>query len=181
MANNSAAIKQVIATLRDGEFSCESRKRVIISGAILCAFFIAILASIIWVVLENGKDSEDITVSIFTVLGCCIPVLFLVSVNIYFIVRNEKMRTNILNWMEDAVELNAFAQTVNVEHISFLFPRAKLQVSFAFDGKQYKKTSGRNQEGKMRTGYQNFWMKFNNKSIRILYSPKYDQVILLQD
>lgn len=181
MANKPAAIKQVIATLQDGVFSCESRKRVIMCGAIICAFFMAIFAGLIWVILESSKNSEDIIGVTFTVAGCCIAVLFLVTANIYLIVRNEKIRTNILNWLEDAVELRAFAQMVNVEHVSFLFPRAKLQVTFTFDGKHYKKTSGRNREGKTRSGYQNYWMKFNNKNIRILYSPKYDQVILLQD
>ena len=181
MDNKSAGIKQVIATLQDGAFSYESRKRILLFGIIGCVFYIIGFACLIWVVLESGKNSEDMTEVIFTVVGCCIAALFLVAATIYLIVRNEKIRTNIFNWMEDAVELRAFAQTVNVEHVSFLFPRAKLQVTFTLDGKHYKKTSGRIREGKTRTGYQNYWMKFNNKNIRILYSPKYDQVILLQD
>ena len=57
---------------------------------------------------------------------------------------------------------------------------AKIQVAFEFNGQKYSHLSGDN-PNKIEKGYERIWVKYADREINILYSPTYDQVLILKD
>ena len=84
--------------------------------------------------------------------------------------------------MQDAVHLKAnciCAATYN--DCANILPTEiiRIKVNFKYNGKHYSRLSENDES--IHRGYGSFWKKFAGKSIDILYSPKYDQVLILKD
>ena len=111
-----------------------------------------------------------ITLIIINILFC----LFM-AIAIYMIYYYKKLYKNILLWLEDAIETTAF-----VRRMDLVSPNYKLyQVEFSFDidGQNYRRLSS---SGGLIIGFNKRFIKFNNKAVKIFYSPKYDQVLVLK-
>lgn len=68
-----------------------------------------------------------------------------------------------------------------INQIFSLPVRAKIRVKFKYNGKHYTKYSGyKNKNGNYINDFQAIWVKYADKSIKILYSQNYDEVIVLK-
>ncbi len=112
----------------------------------------------------------------------CVPSLF------YLIVILSKENKDIKKWEEDAVILSA--QAIEVDRLKNTFnnkAKFKISVKFIFDGhviiqnSEEKNKRVKNIWVNMNPGYDEVFRKFIGQSIQILYSPKYEQVLLLKD
>jgi hypothetical protein len=95
---------------------------------------------------------------------------------------NRKLKKHILSCMEDAVSLKAYSYVIDTNSYDLLlWPHGvKIKIKFKYLGKHYSKIS----RGKMlggTEGYHQIYAKYGNRNVRILYSPKYDEVLLLKD
>lgn len=107
---------------------------------------------------------------------CCFVVFSCTA--LYIIIKNFINVKKCREWMEDAVVLSATTKGIKKPLPSFtdIFLR-KLEVSFKYEGKRYVKYSGTKQSN----GYDRVFSRFVDKEISILYSPRFDEVMILSD
>lgn len=93
-------------------------------------------------------------------------------------INSKKLTAYVEKCLGDAVELRAFAKTSEYEHGGgiLLLPGNidRIQVEFIFEGKKHVKFSPVKKSGRIVEGFN----KYVNKAIKILYSPKYDEVLI---
>ncbi len=125
-------------------------------------------------------DSETIIV-----LTCSSTICLLIILGTSYVLhRNYKLKKKILLWLEDAIELTAQTTTLDrFRTLGHLVAETKLQVEFYYDG--IKKMQSSYDDTKKdywfkRNGYFKVLSKYADKSINILYSPKYEQVLILK-
>ena len=96
--------------------------------------------------------------------------------SVYLLIKNRRLRNKISLWLEDAVIVDARLREV---HQRYGNPY-RIEVAFDYSG---KKCSYYSKEGNRVEGYGKFFMKYckrSNGKSAILYSPHYDQVLLLK-
>jgi len=180
MMKESIDLSMIAGTLKYGAFSGESRKKIF--GALLAFASVMIIAVIFMIVvlsIEQYKKPDNIEQFIFVLTVSIVAFLVPVIVLLYFVLYNEKSRKDILLWLVDAVELKAYSRKIGTDHA--LFPSVKIQVEFEFEGQQYFHTSQGRYAGQLSEGYHSVWSKYADKTIHILYSKSYDQVIVLKN
>ena len=97
---------------------------------------------------------------------------------LYLIVKNYINCKNCKKWAQDAIELNA--TSVGIKKAYFAFSNIglrKLKVSFKYNKKKYVKYSGTKQTN----GYDRVFLKYSDAQITILYSPQFDEVMIIKD
>lgn len=96
---------------------------------------------------------------------------------------NQKNCKKVKLWIEDAVILTASSKSIgNANMPSDMFHRKaiKLRVTFKFQNKIITKESGKKAHSPL-NGYTPLFRKYANRKIQILYSPKFDQVMIIKD
>jgi hypothetical protein len=115
-----------------------------------------------------------------------VPCLFF-SVAIYFLIYDKKLKSKIKIWFKDMIMLEATTKTV-AQYKDFPFSigadnKKKIKVIFKFNGKTITKISGEpgytEEKYNTRSGYDSIFRKYADKKVSILYSEKYDQVLIL--
>ncbi len=98
---------------------------------------------------------------------------------IYLIVRTRKHRRYIELLLQDAIELTASVKQVGENALkSGIFMRAVcIEVTFCYENDKKTKCSGTTVNGSFKKRYDKYFLKYCNKSVKILYSPAYDQVL----
>lgn len=90
------------------------------------------------------------------------------------IIKEGVIRRKIKRWLEDAVLLSAISKKL----LSAGIPSSsKIQIEFVYNGKKKKQVS---LPGKL-LQIQTIFSRYADREIQILYSPKYDQVMILKD
>ncbi len=107
-----------------------------------------------------------------------VGILFL-SIGLTYLIKNHILKKKIDIWLEDAVELKAVSQRFDriwsFPYINFRY--VKIHIEFRYNKKRIHKYSG---DGK-RNGYDTVFYKYADREIDILYSPKYDEVMILKE
>ena len=136
-------------------------------------FFLLLINVILLIFLSGSELDGDVMFGLISMNILLIPFF---AVMLYIVRKNKKLKKNILIWIEDAVELIAYSENIgNIMHIP---PQTKIRVTFYFDGKPYSKVS---KGGDWLTyGHHKIFTRYANREINILYSPKYDQVLILK-
>lgn len=172
-------LKRVAGTLEYGPLlqGWELKMQV---GAIFCFIFFA--AFLLW--LAFTEEEMEAAVVMFAIgalamVGCAIG--FLVN-----LIKHHRYRKAIGRWMQDAVPYTVFAEKVDEDGIEYRWehpsPGVRIVVRFRYQGRRITRFSGAGRNGlNTREGYYPGWNKYCNREIDILYSPKYDQVIVLKD
>ena len=112
----------------------------------------------------------------------CVGMAFLAS---YLLIYYGKINTEIKRWKEDAVLLEATCEVVS-ERVCYRFleKEAKIIVKFKYANKKRKCTSGerikKDDIVHMHEGFDSIFVKYDHCKIDILYSPKFDQVMILK-
>ena len=140
-----------------------------------CIFFIFSIIFFILPIIEWDN------IMISAIVGCNIFMLFLFSISLYIKLKNDRLKREIKIWLEDAIQLVANVKQLDCCMSMPIFPKAvKIQVEFKFNGKKCFKVSSTKICG-LPQGYSSIFNKYINRKINILYSPKYDEVLILKD
>lgn len=181
--NAKIDMSNIAGLLNYGTFWSDSKRKIFITyfGILFLCLFLMIL-SIVMLSVEYSQAHDSLleliaSISMFVIIFSLLPIILTILV-----VKNEKMRKNVSLWMEDAVLVNAFAKSVGVKKQLGIFPSVKLQVKFTIDGIFYSKESCSNhyKTKQFEEGYYYIWSKYADREISILYSKKYDQVMILK-
>ena len=98
---------------------------------------------------------------------------------VYLFVRDKKIKKKVVLWLEDAVKTTAYSSKIDEWSIGFYPSVIKICVKFSLNGLTYsRESSGTNVGGK--PGYLGVFKRYADKEISILYSPKYDEVLILK-
>ena len=159
-------------------------------SAFIFELFIFILTIILIILAPFNFEIYDFLMPIS--VGCLIGLIGTLGM-LYIILKNARLTKRIKEWLKDAVEIDAYCKYIDNFKVMGQPTQIKIQVEFKYNGKKIKKLSGdeRYNEGNSsmnlinkystKTGYDWFFKKFADRQIKILYSPKYDQVLLLND
>lgn len=154
--------------------------------AAYCCFasfmLIGMVALIVTISLEQVHSSMPAALFAFTIVGISIAMSVLPVIWLVVIVKNEKQRREIALWLEDAIEVDAHTRSLGVWQPTGPFPAEKIQVTFDLEGNRYVRESTNDQTWNgMPKGYHRCWAAYSDRKIKILYSVKYDQVMILKD
>lgn len=175
-------LRSIDASLQEGQYFSGKWMALFISLIVYCSVFI--LTCLLWLILVKcGIESYDKGEHMSMSCCLCISVLIIIGV-LYAIHRNNRLKKKILLWLDDAVLLPAKTQ-VSGSFRTYGHPVAetKLLVEFYYKGKKIIRESGdktKKDHWYKRNGYFKVLSKYGNRDIRILYSPTYDQVLILK-
>lgn len=148
---------------------------ILLSVCLFIFCLMPLLTVVFFFIPEIEWDRELIVVLIITNLlsfAC-------MSIPIFLFAKDKKTKSKVRIWLEDAIELKAFVNYVD-EKIALLQPAAtKIQVNLILDGKHFYKESSVKHSG-WQPGYDKFFTKYVNKEVKIMYSPKYDEVMIIK-
>lgn len=172
-------LSRISGTLEKGRFYSGGLLKFLyfstIMGALVVLF--TILAGIANIKTEGVINVVVIIFMAFVLFGG-VTAIFL-----YIIKKNKKLEKEIKIYLQDAVLLEA--QTEDIGSLSAsrrFYDGTKIRVSFEYEGKVITKESGSlKKTGKITNGYDKVFWKYINRTINILYSPQYDQVMFLKD
>lgn len=99
--------------------------------------------------------------------------LFLFGILLWRIIYNNRLVKMINMWLDDSVTISATARRLDL--FDKRYKPYQIEVSFIYDGKEQKHIS---RAGNCFTGYYKF-IREKSKKIQILYSPKYDEIMIL--
>lgn len=166
-------ITDVDVSLSHGQYF---RKRFIIVyiGMAVCCFF-----PILTVIMLALQLEWDMQMIVAMALGNVGSIAFL-AVLIYIKIKNDKLKNKIKLWLADAVELKAYSTKIEEHKMGFQPIATKIQVEFDYADKHYKIESTYQVFGGYK-GCVGCFNKYADREINILYSPKYDEVMILRD
>ena len=186
MEKNSITENDIRATLSGGKNI--SKPKFIVLLILLCICFLGTLASGIMIIINSERIAEIVIYALII-----LAVLFLYMYPIYTVVNHKK---KIRLWLADAVLLDAYCyrsfddpsimnmrwsavnQNDNMRRNSF---GAKISVSFFYDNQQFVRRSGSKKQNTFLyqiDGYNAVYKKYVDLNIKILYSPRYDEVMI---
>lgn len=142
----------------------------------LCCLMILLLMLLLILV---PRAEWDIQFAGLEVLGNCGSVALL-SVSIFIICKDKKIKSKIQTWLEDAVEIKAYSKKIGENRVGIQPKATKIQVQFTLNGIQYRRDSTAKVFGGWE-GYIDCFNRYADKDVTILYSPKYDEVLILKD
>lgn len=145
----------------------------VLGTVIISLITVALDISFIMLIITREKIIAENELTTFIIL--CVGALCLFALCVFVLIQNIILNSRIKNWVKDSVELRAKISFVGTEHLRV--KRTKILVSFSYLGRKIKKFSG---DGK-NSGYSSAYNRLIDKEVNILYSPTYDQVLLLKD
>ena len=139
---------------------------------LICPICTGVFFLLVSLGIETFHDG-DIGLVYFSILS------LLIAVGVVFtIVRKLRLKKKIYLWLDDAVE--RYATTIAIDKRYWLIrPATKLKVKFKYKHKNYIMYSGDPSNGNK--GYYKTLSKYADRTIKILYSPSYNQVLILKD
>lgn len=102
------------------------------------------------------------------------------SLLVYVEIKNRKLQSKIKLWLEDAVEIRAYSKKIGENRLGIKPKATKIQIRFSLNKKHYSRESTYQVFGGEK-GYVGCFNKFADKEVNILYSLKYDEVMILKD
>ena len=163
--------EKIVATFSLGRIVTARRQKIVRLGLyVLGGCQILILVILIIIAAAGnfmGENNEG-----FVLLGLNFFFFFFLALGFINYRINKQRKNKIKLWLCDAVELKAKILRIDMPMISEPY---QVEVYFKYDNKNFVRTS---RNATFWTGYQNVFNKYHGKYIRILYSPKYDEIII---
>lgn len=169
------ALSNIEASLSCGNFLSKKQLGFLYISMVIC-LIMPLLTLILIIIPQVEWDSK----LILTMTLVNIIFLSFLGVMIYVKVKNDKIKKKIIMWLYDAVELKAYCKKVDENRLGIQPKAVKIQVKFEYNNKTYSRESTAKIFGGQQ-GYLSIYKKYVNKKIRILYSPKYDEVMILKE
>jgi len=127
---------------------------------------------IITILLDKMQFTYEVITSVIF-LNCFWGLIF--GIVLWRFIHNNKLKKKIEIWLEDAVPIRASAKRLDLVDITY--QPYQIEVSFIFKDVRYKYIS---KPGNPIIGYYKFFSE-PVKELKILYSPKYEEVLILKD
>lgn len=179
------ALSRIAFTLSIGNFEGASRKKIVVAYSLLAFICVGLLTlTIVGVSIEQFNTPRSIGEFVGIIICAVFAFSLLPVIWLIIIIKNEKIRKEVLLWIKDAVELTAYAKKLDEKRWVGV-PMIKLQVEFTIDGINHICTTENERRGLIDlgrpVGYFSWISKYADRKINILYSPKYNQVMVLKD
>ena len=177
---DKSIINHIAASLEYGNISGKAVRTFL--TVVLVLTFLTIPATI-----AAGIFLNTVYFAGFLFAGIVLPAL------IYAMVRCGKSVKRVLPFLEDAVELTVSSKKTDsytrfnfAKGINDISTLCRIQIKFEYKKRKIIKNSGapgvyEPTVYNARTGYARIFNEYTNRDIRILYSPKYDQILILKD
>lgn len=101
---------------------------------------------------------------------------------VFVIIKKQRLKKKIYLWLDDAIE--RYAKTFTIDKTCDLIRSAvKLKVKISYKKEEYILYSGRSSKISpiLAKGYYKVLSKYADKTIKVLYSPKYNEVLFLKN
>lgn len=176
-------LPQIAATLKYGKYPClDSKKIYTVYFLTLGLCCVPLVIAITGISMELS-DSPNFIWYIFLAVGVFLVLqLILLLCLLYY--KSEIKKVS--KWLDDAVLITAtskqiLAREVEWSDAAFSTPAIKIKVFFKFDNKTYVYESCDHHSGSAcPDGCTYYWRKYADKEVNILYSPKYEEVMILK-
>lgn len=173
---------EIVATLKHGKIPTK-RQLVFLWSCQIFIFVCAITLAIVMIIVNTSDSEEKMSASEIAILSVCITffIAFVVCM-IFLLTRHGKVKSEINQWLIDAVKLNAYCEEYGDTFVHPLYRVGgvgDVKVTFKYKGDHKALHSQLNNTGGKNTSQA--FRKFVNKEIVILYSPKYKQVMILDE
>lgn len=169
-------VEDVDVTLKLGQLL--NKKQIKILRGYFIFSILAIIFSIIYPFILEVEHDEIVY---FCILGVFIIAVSFLSFLIFIWHKDRKIKKLVLLYLEDAVESIGYCSMVKKTPFCFVTPSStKICVKFTYNGKVLKKVSSVKTAG-VQKGYSCAFDKYIERKFRILYTPKYDDVMILKD
>ena len=166
---------EVEVSLSQGNFLSKKQLCLLYVSIAVCFIF-----PVITIILVAIPQVEWDNLMVFMITCSNLLFLFLGGILIYIKIKNDKIKKKINLWKEDSVELSAYVEQVDEYRIGIQPKAVKIRVRFQFGNRQYLRESSAKILGG-RKGYLDVYKKYVDKKVRILYSIKYDEVLILKN
>ena len=147
-----------------------------------CCIIVPITSIFYLFLLGAGVESfaEDIVVSL---VGGNIVTLLCAGIYEFLLFKQYRLKKAIYLWFDDMIELNADTRSIDKKY--WFGVSTKLKIEFCYDKKKYSFQSGE-PAGKFdwlinNNGYFKVLTKYADRKVKILFSPKYEQILILKD
>ena len=170
-------VSKIAATLKGGRFYTGSLKKFMIFTVVL-SLSIVVLSIII--AFCNVKEIGVSQLLIF-IIGIIFSFGGSATIILYFLYQNRKKEKKIRECLKDAVLLEARTKDISNSVVDRIYSGVKIKVEFNYKNIVHVCQSGNKNSKKRNNGYDKVFRKYVNRKIRILYSPKYDEVLMLKD
>ena len=169
---------KVVATLRYGRF---------LSGWLLGAMIFLVCLSVATLIFTVGyfclsrtglipRDEDEITYLYATILMICA-----LAFALWFLMKRAKTKKKIKVWLQDAVSLMAHSKSIEVKHSFLAMPQYRIEVDFIYNDQLFIRRSGNPEKNHRSNGLDTIYRRYTNREINILYSPSYDEIMIVKD
>lgn len=129
----------------------------------------------------GGEEYFDIMINGLIVVAATfvIELIIILAFLFYFFRQRKKIK----KWLEDAIECDGYTEIIDVKK-SLKATLLKLKINIIIEGEIYTRTTGDSSsfgDYNAMNGYYSGIEKFADKRVKVLYSPKYDEVMILND
>lgn len=138
-------------------------------------FLIPLTTICIAITISCGVMSWEKEIIIALILVNVMFCIFII-ITVYMLKYYRKLYKNIEEWIKDSVVTTATVKRMDL--VSSSYKPYQVEFNFEIDGQNFKRLSS---SGGVIVGLNKQLVKYHNKTVKILYSPKYDQVILLKE
>lgn len=178
-------LAQIKFILCNGHFEGSSRKKIFGVFGVLVGISLGLMfLSITMISIEQLNSDRSVVEFVGLIIGFVVAFLLLPTIWLIIIIRNEKIRKKVILWLQDAIKISGYSKNIGTKYWLGI-PLIKIQVEFELAGIKFVRTSEREKRGVFDlgrpVGYFSGITKFVDRKIDILYSPKYDQVMVLKD
>lgn len=167
-------INQIESTLKYGKIHT-NRKLKFFKILLIVSFIITIICFLI------GAISVFLDVlnfdEIISFIGTIIFSTFILLSLLYVYIKNKKRNLEINKWLEDSVRCEAFVKRLDIENLKY--QSYQIEISFTYKNKKIKKVSGK--FNIIKDGLPKIFAKYHNKTLEILYSEKFDEILILKE
>lgn len=167
-----------------GSFAWGKRSHLVIGVLVYLSVLVIIFGGIIvaYFFLEDPSFNDFMIIVLGIVFVFIIALTPLICIFLVFSKRKKK----ILIWLEDAIEGEGITRTVDKRKWMIFSSLIKMKIEFTVNGVKYERYTGDKKVSpywnyQANDGYYSGIEKFADKQVKIIYSPKYDEVMLLND
>ena len=162
---------EIIASFSYGKLLTRKRERVARVGfSLLCVVQLTMILVLIFLISTGNFYEDDAG---FVIIGLNVFFLFFLAIGFLSIRSNNNRKNKVKTWLKDVVEIEAkiLCLDVTVPHST----PYQVEAYFKYNDQNLIRT---NKPGTIFTGSHKILTKYHNKTIRILYSPKYDEILI---
>ncbi len=165
-------LNDIEASLKYGKINAQ--QQIILKICFITIIILSAVSALIGILslIFLSMTSKEIACIILTIF---MLITFLIL--IYYLLKKSKKRDYEINeWLKDAVKCKA--QIMRLDFTSTNYQSYQIEVSFEFKNKKIKQISKK--FNLITEGYPKIFAKYHNKIVPILYSEKYDEILILK-